>query len=195
MRITLAKRAVSAEASALRDVVILAKSIPDETARGLLLLIGSYVDQSAKEEWPAMATKTVEQVTHNVCECSASLVNALQYMRAWRPEDYWQRMHQHDIIDALEQVRTARRDRILVSEADVGSVRFTALPVIALTLLILIALVHSGKWGACGIALILCATVIAAATLPIAAYSNPFSGERSVSPQVLLEVMKSASPK
>jgi Protein of unknown function (DUF4239) len=114
-------------------------------------------------------------------------------MRAWRPDDYWQRKHQEDIISALEQVRAARRDRILVSEDDVSSVRFAALAVIALCLLTLCAVVHSGDRRTCGIALMLCATVISMATLPLAAYSNPFSGEHSVDPQVLLQVMQSQS--
>lgn len=189
--LTQAKRAVAAEASALRDVVILAKSIPDETAGTLRGLIGKYIDQSVKQEWPAMATQTVVQVTHNVCECSASLVSALEYMRAWRPDDYWQRLRQQEIVSALEQVRAARRERILISEGDIGTVRFAALAIIALCLLTLSAIVHSANRRACGIALILCATVIGTALLPLAAYSNPFSGDYSVGPQVLLEVMQS----
>jgi hypothetical protein len=47
-----AKAAVNSEASALRDVMILAKSLPNENARQLRNLIGRYIEITVNQEWP-----------------------------------------------------------------------------------------------------------------------------------------------
>jgi hypothetical protein len=73
----------------------------------------------------------------------------MQYMRGLKLEDDRQRVHQRDIIDALEKVREARREHILVSEDDAGNLRFVGLVVIGLCLLTWIGLVHSDNRRSC----------------------------------------------
>jgi multisubunit Na+/H+ antiporter MnhC subunit len=57
--------------------------------------------------------------------------------------------------------------------------------------LIAIALVHSGNRLSCVITLTLFATGIALSILLIAAYSRPFTGEISVKPELLKQVIAS----
>ena len=65
----------------------------------------------------------------------------------------------------------------------------------ALCTLIAIAMVHSDNRLACGIALTLFATGVALSLLLIAAYSRPYTGEISVKPDLLRQVVISgASP-
>ena len=187
---TQAKLAIETEAGGLRDAVILARSMPKDVETHLRALIGTYVDQSAKNEWPAMASNRITLVTHNVCGCSGELLTALEYVRSLKLQDDGQRITQRDIIGALEKVRSARRERILISEDDVGDIRFMGLIVIGLCLLIMVALVHSDNRRACGFALTLFATVIAMSMLLIVSYSNPFSGGHALSPRILQEVME-----
>ena len=61
----------------------------------------------------------------------------------------------------------------------------------ALCTLIAIAMVHSDNRLTCGIALTLFATGIALSLLLIAAYSRPFTGEISVGPELLKQVIAS----
>ena len=186
---THAKEAIASEASGLRDALILARSMPDETQARLRALIGAYVEESATSEWPAMASNRVSLLTHNVCGCSKELLGALQYMRELKLEDDDQRIDRRDIIDALEKVRVARRARILISEDGAGNLRFLGLVVIGLCLLTWIAAIHQESRRACAVALTLFATVIAMATLLIVSYANPFSGGHALSPRILQEVM------
>jgi len=184
-----AKQAIATEASGLRDALILAQSLPAETQAPLRKLIGAYVAQSVNQEWPAMAQDRVTALTHNVCGCSEELLTAMQYMRGLKLADDDQRVIQRDIIQALEKVRTARRERILVSEDDAGDLRFLGLVVIGLCVLTWIALVHSDNRRSCAIALALFGTVIAMSSLLIVSYTNPYSGGHALSPRILQEVM------
>ena len=59
--------------------------------------------------------------------------------------------------------------------------------------LIAIAMVHSDNKLACGIALTLFATGIALSALLIAAYTRPFTGEISVRPELLKQVITSGA--
>jgi hypothetical protein len=59
----------------------------------------------------------------------------MEYVRRLKLQDDGQRLYQRDIIDALEKVRTARRERILISEDDEGNLRFLGLVVIGLCIL------------------------------------------------------------
>jgi hypothetical protein len=147
------------------------------------------VTESVNREWPAMASDSVTVLTHNVCGCSEELLTALVYMRGVKLADEGQRVYQRDIVDALEKVRGARRERILISEDDEGNLRFLGLVVIGLCLLTWIAMVHSDNRRACVIALALFATVIAMSTVLIVTYTNPFSGGHALSPRILQEVM------
>ena len=186
---THAKQAVASEASGLRDALILAKSLPSETQARLRSLIGAYVGESTASEWPAMASNRVSLLTHSVCGCSKELLGALQYMRELKLQDPDQRVDRRDIIDALEKVRGARRERVLISEDGAGNLRFAGLAVIGLCMLTWIAAIHYANRRACAIALTLFATVIAMATLLIVSYANPFSGGHALSPRILWEVM------
>lgn len=184
-----AKESIATEASGLRDVLILAKTLPADQQARLRGLIGTYVSESINSEWPAMAGNRVTALTHNICGCSQELLVALVYMRSLKLADDGQRVAQRDIIDALEKVRTARRERILVSEDDAGNLRFLGLVVIGLCILTWIALVHSDNRRSCAIALTLFATVMAMSSLLIVSYTNPFSGGNALSPRILQEVM------
>jgi hypothetical protein len=82
----------------------------------------------------------------------------------------------------------ARRQRIIISQANVGAVKWAG---ILLRTLVAIAMVHSDNRRACAIAVTLFATGIALSLLLIAAYSRPFTGEISVGPDLLKQVIAS----
>ena len=73
--------------------------------------------------------------------------------------------------------------------APVSPVKWSAILLMALITLIAIAMVHSDNHLTCGIALALFATGIAASVLLIATYTRPFTGDISVTPDLLQQVI------
>jgi Protein of unknown function (DUF4239) len=119
------------------------------------------------------------------------LVEALQLTVSLNPQDDAQRTAQREIVAALQRPLDARRQRIIVSQSNVGPVKWAAILLQGLCALIAIAMVHSDNRLACAIAVAMFATGIALSSLLIAAYSRPFTGEISVGTELLQQVVPS----
>jgi len=178
-----AKLSVATEASALRAVVVVAETLPDEQRIQLRTLMNRHIEEAVKEEWPAMAH---ERLT--LAPLSTHLVKALQLTISLKPQDVSQRTAQREIVAALHRALDARRQRIIISQSDVGPVKWAAILLQGLFTLIAIAIVHSDNRLTCAMALAMFATGIALSSLLIAAYSRPFTGAISVGPEPLQQV-------
>ena len=132
------------------------------------------------QEWPEMAH---QQAT--LSPLPTALNEALHDALALKPADDSQRTAQPEM--ALD----ARRQRIVISESAVGAVKWVGILLQALCTLVAIAMVHSDNRHACAITLTLFATGVALFVLMIAAYSRPFTGEISVAPELLKQVIAS----
>ena len=179
-----ANAAVTREASALRAVVLLAASFPGDQERALRGLVRRHIDEAVTHEWPAMgrhqATLTMAPPT---------LVEALRVALALKPASEGQITAQRELVASLETALEARRQRIIISQAGVNWVKWTGLLVQAACTLIAVAMVHSDNRCSTAIALWLFATGIAICLLLIAAHNRPFTGEISVRPDALRQVM------
>jgi hypothetical protein len=102
-----------------------------------------------------------------------------------KPADESQATMQREIVDFLGKAAEARRQRIVISQSSVSPVKWAAILLMALITLIAIAMVHSDNRLRCGIALALFATSV----LLIAAYTRPFTGDISVRPDLLQQVI------
>jgi Protein of unknown function (DUF4239) len=123
----------------------------------------------------------------------ADLIEALHSTLTLKPVDDSQRTAQPEMVKALHTALDARRQRIVISQSTVGTVKWAAILLQGLCTLVAIAMVHSDNRLTCAIALTLFATGIALSLLLIAAYSRPFTGEISVGPKVLKQVITSES--
>ena len=137
------------------------------------------------KEWPTMAQHTATLSTLR----ANALIETLHYTMALKPADESQRTAQSEMVKALHAALEARRQRIVVSQSAVGRVKWAGILLQGLCTLIAIAMVHSDNRLACAIAMTLFATGIALSLLLIAAYSRPFTGEISVSPDLLQQVI------
>jgi uncharacterized MnhB-related membrane protein len=90
---------------------------------------------------------------------------------------------------ALETALDARRQRIIISQSHVNLLKWLCLFLQAVCALVAIALVHSDNRLASIIALGIFATGVAASMLLILAHDRPFTGEISIRPDALLQVM------
>src|SRR5262249_55438776 len=133
-----ASAAVNREASALRAVVLLAASLPDEPQLRLRTLIHRHIEMAVNQEWPMMNKQlgTLDII-------SAPLAGALQLTLAFNPASEGQQTAQRKITDELEAALDARRQRILISRSEVNFVKWWCLIVQAVCALIAIAVVHS----------------------------------------------------
>ena len=177
-----AKVAVASEASALRAVVLLAGTFPEEQKARIYALLNRHIEEAANEEWPAMARQRV-----TISTLPTALIEALHDTLTLKPADDSQRIAQPEMVKALHTALDARRQRIVISESAVGTVKWAAILLQGLCTLVAIAMVHSDNRLTCAIALTLFATGIALSLLLIAAYSRPFTGV-SVGPELLKQV-------
>ena len=121
----------------------------------------------------------------------AALIEALHETLALKPADDSQRAAQPEMVKELHTALDARRQRIVISESALGTVKWVAILLQGLCTLVAIAMVHSDNRLARAIALTLFATGIALSVLLIAAYSRPFA---SVGPELLKQVIASEVP-
>jgi hypothetical protein len=88
-----AKVAVATEASALRAVVLLAGTFPNEQETRIRALINRHIEVAVNQEWPAMA-----QQRASLRNLPAALIEALQDTLALKPTDDAQRTAQREIV-------------------------------------------------------------------------------------------------
>jgi hypothetical protein len=104
---------------------------------------------------------------------SHALMEALQVTLTLKPTDDDQRAAQREMVNALEKAMEARRQRAVISQSPVNSVKWAAILLQGLVTLIAIAMVHSDNRLACATALTMFATGIAASVLLIADIHSP----------------------
>ena len=184
-----AKVAVATEASALRDMVLLAGTFPEEQKTRIYALVDRHIEVAVNEGWPAMARHRMTLST-----LATSLIEALHVTLELKPADDSQRIARSEMVKAIDTAADARRQRIVISQSAVGTVKWAGILLMGLCTLVAIAMVHSDNRLACAIALTLFATGIALSLLLIAAYSRPFTGEISVRPDLLKQVITSGQP-
>ena len=181
-----AKAAVAAEASALRAVVLLAGAFPEQQRARVYALINRHIEEAVTSEWPAMAQQRATLST-----LPTALIEELHETLGLKAADDSQRAAQPEMVKALHTAMDARRQRIVISESSVGAVKWVGILLQGLCVLVAIAMVHSENRLACAISLTLFATGIALSVLLIAAYSRPFTGQTSVGPDLLRQVITS----
>jgi len=179
-----AAAAVNREASALRSLTIFAGSFPGDPERRTLDLVRRYVEEVATREWPMMvhASETLKSVP-------GSLNEALRLTLDLEPSKPGQQLAQREMVSALENALDARRQRILISRSQVNFLKWSCLYLQAVCALFAIAMVHSDNRLGSVLALGLFATGVAGSALLIASHDRPFTGQISVDPGPLLEVM------
>ena len=114
-----AKAAVATEASALRAVVLLAGTFPEEQKTRIYALINRHIEEAVNKEWPAMAQQRATLST-----LPAALIEELHDTLALKPADDSQRAAQPEMVKALHTALDARRQRIVVSQSTVGAVKW-----------------------------------------------------------------------
>ena len=176
--------AVIREASSLRTTLVLAASFPGEPEAELHDFIRTYAHETATVEWPMMAHRTVSlNITPRPIQ------EALQLVLSLPATNPGQLAAQREIISALAAALDARRQRIIVSRAEVNAVKWSSLYLQAICALLAIALVHCDNRLSSLLAMGLFATGVSVSVLLIVAYDRPFVGQIAVAPEPLLQII------
>ena len=133
-----AKGAVMTEASALRAVVVLAGTFPEEQKTHIYALVDRHIEVAVNEVWPAMAHHRA-----TLSNLPTALTETLYYTLSLEPADASQRIAQSEMVKAIRTALDARRQRIVVSESTVGRVKWAGIVLMGLFTLVAIAMVHS----------------------------------------------------
>lgn len=118
-----------------------------------------------------------------------TLAEALQLTLGLNPSSRGQENAQREMVTALENALEARRQRIITSLSQVNLVKWSCLLVQAICMLLAIAMVHSDNGRTVAIAMGLFASGVAVSVFLILAHDRPFTGEISVGPDPLLQVL------
>jgi len=178
-----AKMAVDREASAIRTVVLLARSFPGEPETQIRNLARRHIDEAVSAEWPAMAKQAASLKVG-----APAFSEALRVALSLTPQTEGQILAQHEMVRELENAMDARRERINLSRSTVNWVKWTCMFAQAFCALVAIAMIHSDNRAAAAIAMGIFATGVAVSGLLIASHDRPFSGDIHVQPDVLLQV-------
>ncbi|MBR0799091.1 DUF4239 domain-containing protein [Bradyrhizobium jicamae] len=179
-----ATAAVSREASSLRTVILLAVGLPPEQQGRLRSLVHDYVEQAVGVEWPMMAKQAA-----SLRSAPPTLVEALELVVSMSTQNPGQQIAQREIITALDAALDARRQRIIISQSEVGAVKWWCIYLQAVCELLAIALIHCENRLGSAIAMGLFASSVATSALLIAAHDRPFTGQISIAPTPLLQIM------
>ena len=182
-----AHSAVNHEAGALRAIVLLSAAFPGDTDGRLRDLVRTHIQDAVTHEWPAMAQHHVTLTLIPV-----PLAEALRLTLTLTPQGDGQAAAQRALVDAIQAALDARRQRIILSGSSVNWVKWLVLLAQAALTLVTIAMVHADNARACRTILAVFATGVGLSVTLIAAHSRPFTGELSVSPAILQQVMPEA---
>jgi hypothetical protein len=178
--------AVSREAGALRAAVILAANVSGDANERIRALIARHIQEVTSSEWPAM-----ERQDASIATAPETLVEALRVALRDVPSTGGQITIQHELARSIQDALQARRDRILISRSSINWVKWSGLAVQAVLLLVTIAMVHCDHPGTAAVAMGIFATAVATSALLIASHARPFTGEISVRPDILREIIPS----
>ncbi len=179
-----ANGAVIREAGALRTVLLLATIFPDPTEARIRALVRRHIQDAVDKEWPAMARQQTSLPTINAVD-----IEALEVILSVASRGEAQATAQREMISAFRSALDARSERLVISRAKINWVKWTVVLLLGGLILVTVALVHSDNRRTAAIAMALFAIGMASCVVLIASHNEPFTGEISVRPSLLLQVM------
>lgn len=164
-----AQEYIGREISALREVVMLADSLPVDVKTRVREAIGKHLDAVASEEWPAMAEERV-----SLRSFPPHLEEAMDAILSFAPAGANQQLVQNHALTAVEDAVEFRRSRVGVSRSEISPVQWTVIVVLAGMILVTIAAIHIHVRWAMAIAMFVFSTAVAMSLVLLMVYDRPF---------------------
>jgi hypothetical protein len=175
---------VAREASAIREVVLIAEVLPSQMRDTIRDDVSRYLHFVDTEDWPAMLYGGA-----NLRRLPPGLSDALTTLLSFAPQGSGQRLAQERATNAVESALQARRDRILLSEAAISPAQWVVIIVLDGLILVTIAMVHVRRHTTTAINMLIFSTAVAACMVLLMINDRPFNaGGITVLPTALHEV-------
>jgi Protein of unknown function (DUF4239) len=179
-----ANQYVGQEAGALRETILLTDALPPDVRTAVRKAVKKHLDFMESEEWPAMASgrATLQSI-------AVALAEAMTALLSFTPAQSNQQLAQQRALVAIEQALEARRNRVLLSQAEIAPIQWIAIIVIAVLILITLAMALIEQRLAMAITMFIYSTAIAICLVLLLVYDRPFgAGGFVVKPKVLQAV-------
>jgi hypothetical protein len=180
-----AEEYVGHEISALREISMLANSLPPDIKARVREAIGRHLEVVVSEEWPAMAEGRVSLRAY-----PPHLEEAMNAVLSFAPVGTNQELAQNRALVAIEDAVEFRRYRVGLSRAEIAPIQWTVIAVLSGMILITIAVIHINRKLAMAIALFVFSTAVAVCFVLLLVYDRPFgSGGFTLLPTAYGEAM------
>lgn len=182
-----ARAAVQREAHALQNVLALTEGLPADAGGMVRNGVLQYARMAVEVDWPAMAgPNQIDDPRFSVSDkLLVRLINdvAQEQAKAGSPSILG------TLLSQVFEVRTARLARITLSKSGISNAQWITLLIMAICAMISVALVHNHNRGIQILAMNLYAVVLAAAFFLLLAHDRPFTGDISISPAPLQQLV------
>jgi hypothetical protein len=176
-----ANQYVGQEAGALRETILLTDALPSDVRTGVRQAVKKHIDFIESKEWPAMASGRA-----NLHSIAVGLAEAMTALLSFTPVQSNQQLAQQRALAAIEQALEARRNRVLLSEAEIAPLQWIVIIGLAVLILVTLAMVLIEE----RLAMAIYSTGIAVCLVLLMAYDRPFgTGGFVVRPTVLRDIM------
>lgn len=174
-----ARETVNAEARAIRVNEDYMAAMTGPARDGLTRLISDY-GRAVKAEWPEMSeTGGSPQAEQTIKDLYGAVIRGFA-------EGDQNRLMQQRLLVALDQLSTARQQRLSMAQDVVSGGQWFLVTVLGLLLLVVIALGHAHDRLPRAVALTAMTAAISVALYVILVHDRPFVGYNAVSPQPIL---------
>ncbi|HEY7298988.1 MAG TPA: DUF4239 domain-containing protein [Xanthobacteraceae bacterium] len=176
---------IGQEASALSKVMLLANALPPDVRTKVREAVAQHVDFVVTQDWPAMAAVRASQRVEPV-----GLTNAIAALFSFTPTQPGQTLAQRLTVEAVDQAFEARRNRIRLSQAEIASIQWAVITLLAVLILVTTAMIHMGKPAAMATTLFIFSTAVAACLVLLMENDRPFAaGGITVTPAAFREIV------
>jgi Protein of unknown function (DUF4239) len=180
-----AQEHIGREVSALREVVILANSLPVDVRARVREAIRKHLEAVVSEDWPAMAEARI-----SLRSFPPHLEEAMDAILSFAPVGANQQLVQNHALTALEDALEFRRNRVAVSRAEIAPVQWAVIVVLAGMILVTIAAIHINVRPAMAVTMFVFSTAVAMCLVLLMVYDRPFgSGGFTLPPTTYREAM------
>jgi hypothetical protein len=180
-----ANQYVGQEAGALRETILLSDALPSDVRTGVRQAVKKHLDFIVSKEWPAMASGRA-----NLQSIAVGLAEAMTAVLSFTPVQSNQQLAQQRALVAIEQALDARRNRVLLSQAEIAPIQWIVIVGLAVLILITLAMVLIEHRLAMAVAMFIYSTAIAVCLVLLMVYDRPFAvGGFVVQPTVLRDIM------
>jgi Protein of unknown function (DUF4239) len=176
---------IGQEAAALSRVILLANALPTEVRSKVRTAIIQHVDFVLAQDWPEMAAVRANQRTEPV-----GLTNAMAALFSFTPTRSDQVLAQQRAVAAVEQAFEVRQNRIRLSQAEIASVQWVVIFILAILITTTTAMIHMGKPAAMATSLFIFSTAVACCVVLLMENDRPFAiGGITLTPAAFRDVV------